>query len=242
MIPLQKTRELFAYAAPVLLGLLVAAAGTVPWALMARLNAGIRPDIPWAAAATGLYLILFLAWLNGAGPPGRWKAARRYRLRLWRKDSAGWSKEGIGVTLALMAAIGLLTLIWILIGAPEQPPDLSPYPTTAYLVSVVVMTPLVAGVVEEAGFRGYMQRGLERFGAGTAITVTALAFTLIHAVHGLQTLLLIGPGIFLAGLAYGALARHTGSILPGMLVHFLGDLAFIYFGLLGGDWRLLIVS
>jgi membrane protease YdiL (CAAX protease family) len=32
---------------------------------------------------------------------------------------------------------------------------------------------LVSGVTEELGFRGYMQRGLERFGTQTAIVVTA---------------------------------------------------------------------
>jgi len=238
----QQVRTLFAYAAPILLGLVVGVAGLAPWVVMAPLNARICPDIPWAAAATLLYLILYLAWLNGAGPPRRWKAARHYRLRLWRHGSAGWSKEGIGVTLSLMGAIGMLTIMWIIMGAPERPPDLSPYPTTAYLVSVVVMTALVAGVTEEAAYRGYMQRGLERFGGGIAITVSALVFALAHGVHGFQTLVLLGPGIFLAGLVYGALARHTGSILPGMLMHFLGDLAFIYFGLLGGDWRLLVVS
>ena len=236
-----QARILSAYAAPILLGLVVGAAGLAPWVVMAPLNARVRPDIPWAAAATLLYLILYLAWLNGAGPPRRWKAARRYRLRLWRPSSAGWSKEGIGVTLSLMAAIGVLALLWIIVGAPERPPDLSPYPTTAYLVSVVLMTPLVAGVTEEAAYRGYMQRGLERFGGGTAIVVSALVFALAHGVHGLQTLVLLGPGIFFAGLIYGALARHTGSILPGMLLHFLGDLAYTYFGLLGGDWRLLVI-
>jgi membrane protease YdiL (CAAX protease family) len=237
-----KTRDALAYAAPILLGLLVSVGGFLPWVVLAPLNARIHPELPWAAAATLLYLIPYLAWLNGAGPPGRWRAARRYRLRLWRPGSNGWSKEGIAVTLSLMGANGLLALVWILIGAPERPPDLSHYPSTVYLVSVLVMGPLVSGVTEEAAFRGYMQRGLERFGAGTAITVTALVFALVHGVHGLETLIFLGPGIFIAGIVYGLLARHTGSILPGMLVHFLGDLAFTWFGVLGGDWRLLIVS
>jgi membrane protease YdiL (CAAX protease family) len=58
----------------------------------------------------------------------------------------------------------------------------------------------------------------------------------------METLLMLGPGIFFAGILYGMLAYHSGSILPGMVVHFLGDLAYTYFGVLGGDWRLLIVS
>jgi CAAX protease family protein len=238
----QTTSDALGYVAPVALGLLVAFVGIAPWVAMARLNARIHPDIPWAALATLGWLILYLAWLNGAGPPGRWRAARRYRLRLWRPGSNAWSREGIGVTLSLMALIGLLALVWILIGAPERPPDLSPYPSTAYLVSVVVMGALVSGVIEEAAFRGYMQRGLERYGQQTAILVSALVFALVHGVHGLEHLLFLGPGIFVAGVVYGLLAYHSGSILPGMVVHFLGDLSFTYFAALGGDWRLLIVS
>ena len=237
----ERARDGLAYASPIALGLLVSVAGIGPWVVMATLNARIHPEIPWAAVATFVYLGLYLAWLNGAGPPGKWKAARRYRLRLWRPGSNAWSREGSAVTLGLMALIGLLTVIWILVGAPEGPPDRSPYPTTAYLVSIVVMGAFVSGVAEEVGYRGYMQRGLERFGSGTAIVVSALVFALAHGVHGIETLLFLGPGIFIAGILYGLLAYHSGSILPGMAVHFLGDLAFTFFGVLGGDWRLLIV-
>ena len=242
MITRESVRPALAWAGPILLGLLVGVAGVVPWVVMARLNAHVLPEVPWAAGATLLYLAVYIAWLHGAGPPGRWKAARRYRLRLWRADSNAWSKEGIGVTLALLATIGGLAFIWILIGSPEQPPDLSRYTTTEYRISIAVMGALVSGVTEEAAYRGYMQRGLERFGAGHAIVVSAAVFTLVHGVHGLSHLLLLGPGIFIAGVVYGMLARHTGSIVPGAVAHFLGDFAFTYFGLLGGDWRLLFVA
>lgn len=237
----QRYKDTVAWLAPIALGLLVTFVGVAPWVVMIRLNAQIRPDIPWAAATTLVWLALYLAWLNGAAPPGRWKAARRFRLRLWRSGSNGFSKDGIGVTLSLMGLIGLLTVAWIMLGAPAQPPDLSGYRSSTYLISIIVMGPLVAGVTEEAGFRGYMQRGLERHGIRAAILVQALMFALVHGVHGLDTLLFLGPGIFIAGLFYGMLAWHCGSIVPGMIVHFLGDLAFTWFGILGGDWRLLFI-
>ncbi len=238
----QTFRDAGAYAGPIVLGLLVSAAGIAPWVVMAPINARIHPELPWAAFATLAWLGLYLAWLNGAGPPGRWKAARRYRLRLWRPGAIGFTKDGIGLTLSLMATIALLTVIWILVGSPDRPPDLTPYKSTAYVVSVVVMGALVAGVAEEAAFRGYMQIGLDRFGPGRAIVISAAMFALAHITHGWQHLLFLGPGIFVAGILYGLLARHCGSILPGMLVHFLGDLSYIYFGVLGGDWRLLILA
>jgi ABC-2 type transport system permease protein/sodium transport system permease protein len=104
------------------------------------------------------------------------------------------------------------------------------------------MSPMVAGVVEEMAFRGYMQRHLERIGPTFAILVTSAVFTLLHATHGLTYLLTLGPGIFLASAVYGHLALKSGSILPGMALHFAGDLAFTYFAVLGGDSALLFAD
>jgi hypothetical protein len=36
----------WAYVAPILVGLLIAAAGLVPWMLLAQVNARVRPDWP----------------------------------------------------------------------------------------------------------------------------------------------------------------------------------------------------
>jgi membrane protease YdiL (CAAX protease family) len=38
----------------------------------------------------------------------------------------------------------------------------------------------VSGVVEEAAFRDYMQRGLEPFGVERAVLATSLVFTLLR--------------------------------------------------------------
>jgi len=104
------------------------------------------------------------------------------------------------------------------------------------------MGAVVSGVIEEVAFRGYMQSGLERFGAGPAILATSVVFALFHGVHGWQALLLLGPGLFIASVLFGMLAYHTGSILPGIAVHVVGDFAHTFFGLLGGDLRLLFVQ
>jgi membrane protease YdiL (CAAX protease family) len=46
----------------------------------------------------------------------------------------------------------------------------------------------------------------------------------------------------LASVVYGYLALKSGSILPGMALHFAGDLAFAYFALLGGNSALLFAN
>lgn len=240
-IPLQ------AYLRPVAAGVLVAAAGIGPWVLLARRNLSLRPDVPWAAAVTLLYLVLFVGWLGGAGWPRRTAAWRRWHLRLWplrdgaANDAAADSPSRFRAAAPLIAGWAALTILWILIGRPAQPPDLSAYPTTAYRLSIFFMGPLVSGVVEEAAFRGYMQRALEPFGVERAVLVTSLVFTLAHGVHGLGTLLVVAPGFFVASLLYGVLALRAGSVLPGMVLHTLGDLAYTYFATLRGDGGLLFV-
>lgn len=234
-------RTIGAYAGPIAIGLLIAIAGIAPWAVMGELNAHIRPDLPWAALATLAWLGLYLLWLNGAGPPRGWSETRRTSLRLWRPAPRAWTREGLGPTLAILPLLVLLYVLWIALGGARQAPDLSAYPTTSYRFSIVIMGAVVSGVAEEVAFRGYMQSRLERFGPGTAIVVTSLVFALFHGVHGWQSLLLLGPGLFAAAALYGMLAYHTGSIVPGMIIHTLGDLAFTWFGLLGGDWQLLFV-
>ncbi len=223
---------------PVAIGVAVAAAGILPWTVMARMNAQVRPDLPWAALATAIYLALLIAWLNGTGPPQPWKQPRRKLLRLWSGQPENQNDDHLLSTPAIIGAFVVLTAVWIGMG-PSEPPDLSAYPTTAYRFSVAIMGAAVSGIVEEAAFRGYMQRGLERFGVHRAILITSVIFVLVHAVHGLGTLLVLGPGIFVASWLYGWLAWRTGSIVPGMVIHSLGDFAYTYFGLLGGDYRLL---
>jgi membrane protease YdiL (CAAX protease family) len=230
------------YAGPIALGLLVLVAGIAPWAVMASVNARLRPDLPWAASATFAFLILYVAWLGGAGPPRAWREARRRSLRLWQPGPRAWSREGLEPTFTILAVLAILYLLWILGGGSRQPPDLTPYPTTAYRFSVLIMGAVVSGVTEEVAFRGYMQSRLERYGAARAIVITSIVFMLFHAVHGWQALLLLGPGLLIASALYGMLAYHTGSILPGMAAHAAGDMAFTYFGFLGGDWRLLFAT
>jgi membrane protease YdiL (CAAX protease family) len=227
-------------ATPILVGAAILVAGIAPWAIMAPVNARIRPDLPWAAIATAAFLAVYVAWLHGAGGPARWRETRHHRLRLWRPTRSTWTRAGLAPTGVLVLMLTLLYVLWIGFARHQPPPDLGAYPTTAYRVSIVVMGAIVSGVVEEVAFRGYLQSGLERHGAGAAILVTSVVFALFHGVHGWHALLLLGPGLFVASVLYGILAYHTGSIVPGMVVHVLGDLAFTVYGRLGGDLGLLI--
>jgi membrane protease YdiL (CAAX protease family) len=114
------------------------------------------------------------------------------------------------------------------VGKLSPLPDLSAFPTTSYRWSMFLMGGVTSGVVEEAAYRGYMQTGLERRDPDNAILITSLVFVLSHITHGLGAVLLLGPGIFSASVFYGLLARRTGTIVPGMVIHVAGDLAYTF--------------
>ncbi len=84
------------------------------------------------------------------------------------------------------------------------------------------MSAIVAGLGEEAGFRGYMQGPLERrYGAAIAITVTSTVFGLAHLSHGAFV-----PAILFDigwGALYGLLAYRSGSIVPAIVLHSSAD-------------------
>jgi uncharacterized protein len=221
---------------PILIGLAITAAGLGPWTLLARWNATLRPDLPWAALVTLAYLAAGIAWLHGWGPPARTSVARRQSLRL-RGTPAG-AEEGLPASALVAMLIGLY-LMWILIARFSPMPDLNELPTTSLRWSMFLMGGLMAGVVEEVAFRGYMLSGLTERNPANAVMITSAVFALAHITQGLGALLLLGPGLFAASLVFCALTQRTGSILPGMLIHVLGDLSHVYFGVLRGDWRLL---
>ncbi len=225
------------YVTPILTGLLILAAGLLPWTLLAQVNARVRPELPWAALATTAYLGILLAWLNGWGPPQRTADQRRQRLRLWPPRSAPDDGSlSAGVVIVLLA---LMYVLWIAISRMSPVPDLSAYPTSAYRWSMFIMGGVTAGIVEEAAFRGFMQTGLERHDRENAVWITSLVFSASHITQGIVAVVVMGPGLFIASMLYGTLARRTGTILPGMVIHILGDLARVYFGVLRGDGSLL---
>jgi membrane protease YdiL (CAAX protease family) len=91
------------------------------------------------------------------------------------------------------------------------------------LLALVVTGAIVAGVSEEAGFRGYMQGMIERRrGPVIAILVTGSVFGLAHFSHpqvGFANL----PYYIAVAAVYGSLAHLTGSIMPGLVLHAVGN-------------------
>jgi membrane protease YdiL (CAAX protease family) len=106
-----------------------------------------------------------------------------------------------------------------LLGEPDvRPPGVSAY-SIAVLLSSMLVTALIAGIFEEAAYRGYLRRELEgRYGPALSILLAALVFALAHLTRGREYLVVL-PLVFVFGCLYGTVAWKTGSILPGIVVH-----------------------
>jgi membrane protease YdiL (CAAX protease family) len=88
------------------------------------------------------------------------------------------------------------------------------------LFSSFLVTALSAALFEEAGYRGYFRLVLEeQYGWKTAIIVSALVFMLAHISRGADFYLVL-PLVFAFACLYGLVAWKTGSIRPGIIVHF----------------------
>jgi membrane protease YdiL (CAAX protease family) len=108
----------------------------------------------------------------------------------------------------------------------------------------VVLSAVSAGICEETGFRGYMQRPIEqRHGAPVAILISSLFFTAVHLTKGWAMSGMV-PIVFGAGVLLGLLAWSSGSLIPGMIGHVLMDIGLFSYWWTGiaGDFAQLPIS
>jgi len=224
----------------VLTGLAAAMAGTMPWAILVSANTRHLSVLPWAVPIMAGYLWLYWRYARGDGWPQSTAAARRTNSRANRLPDDVWGLALLAGILGLMGVLQLQGVLSRLVSLPQQRDlDVSRYPAATALLWVL-MSAVVAGVVEETSFRGYMQRPIEhRHGPVVAILVTGIAFGLGHFTHPEVTLVLL-PYFLAVAAVYGALAHLTDSTLPSMVLHAGGNV-FSAVGLfLGGrsEWQL----
>jgi len=221
-------RTAAAFVKPVALGLAVAVAVAAPWSVLAVANWRLSPRVPWALPAGLAYVGFAIAYLDGRGWPGATSEARRrdFRVRSHGVVEFAWA------LLAGLAAVTSLWLLYIASGhlATPAPALLRPELTPVFRVGAVVIGAAVTAIAEEGGLRGFAQAPLERLvGPLPAIATSSVLFVLIHLSHGVAIVTRNGPFYLAAGCVYGLLAYLTQSILPSLLLHFLGDV--LSFGL-----------
>jgi membrane protease YdiL (CAAX protease family) len=197
-----------------------AAAGGV-WSVLLGLNLSSTPAVPWSVAVVAA--LLAGAWrLLGRRAPGLRQQLRANRLL---PDILGWALAA-GL-LAVAALVGLwIVLAQLTAAAPRALPDTAAFPPLTVAL-VLAMAAILGAVVEEAMFRGYLQGGLEpRVGGPAAIVITCLVMAPEHALT--QGFAWTTVAFYLlVDAMLGTMARLTGSIVPGTVVHAVG--LFLFF-------------
>jgi membrane protease YdiL (CAAX protease family) len=181
-----------------------------------------------ASIVEPVFLILYLWWASGRGPPRGTAEARLRAFRAPTLSPAGWF-WGLIAAVAFAASVhSAIVILFRLVPFPvaqfRQGYDFSFIAGTPLRWVVVVISALSAGVCEETGFRGYMQQPLEvRFSPRWAILTSAALFTVLHLNKGFAGLGMV-PIILGAGLLLGTLAWASRSLIPGIIGHTIMDI------------------
>jgi membrane protease YdiL (CAAX protease family) len=187
-----------------------------------------------------VYLWFFWRYVRGAGWPRSTAAARRASSRANGRPDYLWGPALLAGVLGLVSVLLLQGVLSRLVALPQQQDlDVSQYPLPTVLLWLL-MSAVVAAVVEETAFRGYLQRPIERrHGPVIAILVAGSLFGLVHFTHREVTLALL-PYYMAVAAVYGALAYVTDSTLPSMVLHGGGDVfsAFDLFARGRSEWQL----
>ncbi len=204
------------------LGFIILEIGTRLWSIIVVANLRMKPEIPWSFTLMAVLLFLIWKYLDGKWLP---KSTQKNRHLWMRANSMTPKKRKWGWISALLLGVTILGLIFLGLrimdatsGQILQIERISVYPSLT-VVSLIIMTSLVAGIIEEISFRGYMQKPLElKYGPKTAIMLVALFFTLLHLPNATITPHLI-PIFFVGSIGWGVLAYLTNSIIPGLVIH-----------------------
>lgn len=210
-------------------GRLLGAAGWRPWTVglallgVAALALAGRAAVPGGGAGLPLGnaialialnvapigLVLLLAGTHGT-PSATDFGLRRPPLR-----------RAIGLTVAVWIALTVVTVLWVVaLGIDDQEGPLTERlgtdGTLTVLVLIVVVT-ILAPLMEEFVFRGYVFRALRnRQGVWTAGTATGVLFAAMH-IGWLPIAVLVPVVVF--GLGLCLLYHWTGSLYPGIALH-----------------------
>lgn len=205
----------------VLIGIGIMLVGTIPRNILFAANLNYFPSFPWAAPVSIIYLFFFWRYLNGWGDPQSTRPFRRKNLRSNPLSGHQWFWSVLWGVIGIVWLVLVLKLTNRMIKLPPQTlPDLSAVPPITVITLLLTAAP-IAGVVEEAAFRGYMQKPLEEsVGIFKAILITGTMFAVAH----LDFTFILWPYYVLVSAVYGTVAYHCQSILPCIVLHTGGNI------------------
>jgi membrane protease YdiL (CAAX protease family) len=211
------------------IGVLVLLAGNMPFNVLRAWNHQLGTAVPWAIVPTALYLWAYWRYIGGRWGAGASAALRRQNLRANKLSLRLWGASLAAGLIGFASLVALLVLAARLVPLPAASPIVTPpdMPVVTAL-SLLVMASLVAGVTEEAAFRGYMQGPIERrYGLAFAILVSGTLFGLLHFPTHPADVLWMLPYYVAVSAVYGGLTWAANSILPALVLHAGGDIVVL---------------
>ncbi len=218
-----------------------------PWLTRESLSATAAHDRTQGLAAS--YLVPFMA-ITGAGLLSRSfstteteplyalrPAAGIVALLIFRKSYGTISRRISGIAIGAGLAVAVMWFLFDMV-FPQAPDAASTEPGAALLGARVATAILLAPVVEELAFRGFLARRISSSDFDqilptqmrwSGIVVSSLAFGLLHqrAV----------PAV-LAGLTYAMIYRRRGNLADAVVAHATTNAALVLAAWMTGTWDL----
>jgi membrane protease YdiL (CAAX protease family) len=222
----------------IVLAELIASIGGLPPELFMIGNLKLSPSIPWLLPATALWLWIFWRYLNGEGWPRSTAESRHRDLRAHPLSGTVWFWSLLAGGLAMVSVVSFSFFTARLANLPRDafklPIDLSHYPIWT-MASVLLAISAVAGIVEEAAFRGYLVSQVQRrHGWIVAVLISGVMFFVSHLGHAYVTFAFL-PFFLAVSSLHGFLVYLTRSILPSVVLHAVADMIVIpiQYGVIG---------
>jgi membrane protease YdiL (CAAX protease family) len=223
----------------ILVAELVVTIGTIPPSIAVILNLRSSPAIPWMLVVTTGWLLFFWWYVSGHGWPRSTQEARRRDLRAPSLSKHAWTWALIAGTLGITGTIAMAFVTVRLAHLPREafaaPMDFSKYGALTVICAIACIS-ATAGVVEEAGFRGFLISPIQRRRGWTiAILISGIMFFLDHHLSHAYATFVFLPFFLAISVVHGLLVRCSGSIRPSVLLHALADFIVIpvSYGLVG---------
>ena len=223
----------------ILVAELVVTIGTIPPSVAVILNLRTSPSIPWMLVVTAGWLLFFWWYVTGHGWPRSTQEARRRDLRAPSLAKRAWTWALIAGTLGITGTIAMAFVTARLAHLPREafaaPIDFSKYGALTIICAIACIS-ATAGVVEEAGFRGFLISPIQRrYGWTIAILISGIMFFLDHHLSHAYATFVFLPFFLAISVVHGLLVKYSGSIRPSVLLHALADFIVIpvSYGLVG---------
>ena len=200
----------------------------VMWSFIQGVVSLQRPLIAGLALVVVTMLFVWWHWLRPARLRRR-RGPADLRLRKIPRAAVRPLAGGIVVTGIALEAMFLLHLRLLPVPAEDPFAEMfamanEPWGWLPLFLLIVVLAP----IIEETVFRGWIQRPLERlWGPAPAVGITALLFALVHFIpeylpYYFVVGLLLGTLVVLTRSLWASIALHTANNVQSMALMFLG--------------------